>query len=69
MEDEMASEISEERIEAILSDARAGMFAGMIDDRDALELAVQRGLVERSYEGAGGLMGMAKLRLSKAEGK
>lgn len=60
-------EISDERIEAILHDARVRMYAGMIDDREALEAAIERGLVRRVYVGAGGFMGLAQLELVKGE--
>lgn len=59
------SAVSQERLDAVLHDARVGMFAAMVDDRDALGEAIERGLVERSYEGAAGLMGLATLRLTQ----
>lgn len=42
-----------------------GLFVGLLDDDEAqvLEDAIERGRAMRSYEGAGGLMGMAKVRL------
>lgn len=43
-----------------------GMFVGMLDDAEikAFEHAVSLGLARRSYEGGGGFMGLAKVRLN-----
>lgn len=54
-----------ERIHEVLDAARLHLFAGMVRDDEAVNEAVRLGLVERYYEGAGGFMGLAKLRLTK----
>lgn len=43
-----------------------GMFVGLLDDAEikALDQAVSLGLARRSYEGGGGLLGLAKVRLN-----
>ena len=58
-------QIEQERIDAILSDAAVHMYAGMINDREALEYAIETGLVRRSYTGVGGFMGLATIELVK----
>lgn len=42
-----------------------GMFVGLLDDDEIAEFdrAVKAGKARRSYEGAGGFMGLAKVRL------
>lgn len=52
-----------QRLEAVLRDAREGMYAGMVDDREALGFAIEHGLVERFYESTAGFLGLAKIRL------
>jgi hypothetical protein len=39
-----------------------GLFAGMCEPRE-YEYLIKAGLLRKSYEGAGGFMGLAKLRL------
>ena len=42
-----------------------GMFVGLLDNNEIAEFerAVEDGKARRSYEGAGGFMGLAKVRL------
>lgn len=44
-----------------------GMFVGLLSDDElkAFEIAVREGLARRSYEGGGGFMGLAKVRIEK----
>jgi len=45
-----------------------GLFVGMLteDEVEAFSRAVKEGKARRSYEGGGGLMGLAKVRLNAA---
>lgn len=49
-------------------DEMDGMLVGMLDDEEIAEFdrAVKDGKARRSYEGAGGFMGLAKVRLIRA---
>jgi len=58
--------VTDAEILEVLDDARVCLFAGLVSNSDALAEAVERGLVERTYGGAGALMGVAKLRLTEA---
>lgn len=42
-----------------------GLFVGQLtpDELELFELAVERGLAYRSYEGGAGFMGLAKVRI------
>lgn len=44
-----------------------GLFVGLLDERelDALNFCCSEGLATRSYEGVGGFMGLAKVRIAK----
>lgn len=46
-----------------------GLFVGMLDSRELakFDALCERGLARRSYEGAGGFLGLAKVRLAKPE--
>ena len=59
----MADDLSEE-LEDVLKAAQMKLYAGQITDTAALDEAVKRDLVRREYAGAGGLLGLATLRLT-----
>ena len=44
-----------------------GLFVGQlsVEEMEAFEAAVKKGRASRSYEGVGGLMGLAKVRLRR----
>jgi hypothetical protein len=44
-----------------------GLFVGQLsdDEMEAFEAAVKKGRAARSYEGVGGLMGLAKVRVHR----
>lgn len=52
-----------DRIEDVISAARDRLFEGLVDDPEAVTLAIEMGIVRRCYEGASGFMGLAKLEL------
>lgn len=57
-----------ERVLELLRDIaalRGPAYAGEITDREALAFASEHDLVERYYEGAGAILGLAKVRLTK----
>lgn len=43
-----------------------GLFVGMLDDAETrlFDEAVEAGIARRSYEGGGGFMGLAKVRVN-----
>lgn len=61
----------EDARESVLRLAAGGMFVGMLDEDEAAVLPelISEGLVRRSYEGAGGLMGLAKISLATPPSK
>lgn len=62
----MTQPVSNERLIDVLYEARLGFYAGSIDDREALDEASQRGFVVRDYSGPAGILGLAKLKLTRA---
>lgn len=52
-----------ERLEDVIHCTEMKLFAGMVTDVEALNLALERGLVEYTYEGPAGFLGLAKLRV------
>lgn len=55
-----------ERLLAVLDHARLRLFTGQFTDVEALERAESLNLVERSYQGAAGFMGLSELHLTPA---
>lgn len=53
-----------DRVEAVIRDARNGLYAGLCGDDEAVDLCVRMGLVRIVYpEGVGTFLGMGKLEI------
>lgn len=46
-----------ERIAAVMDHARLGLFTGMLDDQEAIDRALELGLVEQHWKGAAAFFG------------
>jgi hypothetical protein len=54
-----------DRIDSVLRAARDRIFVGLVNDEEAVNLAVRMGLVRVVYEGASGFMGLGKLEIAR----
>jgi hypothetical protein len=55
--------VSEAQREALEDVRSGGLYAGQINEKVFIEL-INEGMIERYYTGAGGLLGLAKIRLT-----
>lgn len=54
-----------ERLAAVMDHARLGLFTGALDDQEAIERALELGLVEQRWQGVAGFIGLSNLFLTE----